>query len=166
MMDRGLSEETKKVLLTAGAVLVGIGDISEVANCPYPVGVAVAVPVPADIVKSLENAPTKEYYDTYHFLNDKLDKIIDIGKDFLTSKGYHVMAQTKKAVKLDRTQWISPFIDVHKCYETQKRIMFENTGIDCDLCGKCFAMCTYTQIYLKKLSGGVKGVGKDAKIHT
>lgn len=232
MMDRELSEETKKVLLTAGAVLVGIGDMSEVANCPLPVGVAVAVPVPADIVKSLKNAPTKEYYDTYHFLNDKLDKIIDIGKDFLTAKGYHVIAQTRKAVKLDRTQWISPLphktiatragigwigkncllvtqeygaairisslltdaplecnqpidiskcgecrlcvkacpgqaltginwekhmkreqiIDVHKCYETQKRIMFENTGIDYDLCGKCFAMCTYTQIYLKNLS--------------
>lgn len=86
MADRELSEETKKILLSAGALLVGIGDMSEVQNCLLPVGVAVAVPVPADIVKSLKNAPTKEYYDTYHSLNDKLDKIVDIGEDFLTNK--------------------------------------------------------------------------------
>lgn len=232
MMDRKLSEETKKVLLTAGTALVGIGDMSEVADCPLPVGVAVAVPVPADIVKSLINAPTKEYYDTYCFLNEKLDRIIDIGKDFLTEKGYHVIAQTRNAIKLDRTQWITPLphktiatragigwigkncllvtqeygaairisslitdaplecnqpidaskcgecclcvkacpaqaltgikwekqmkraqiIDVHKCYETQKKIMFVNTGIDYDLCGKCFAVCAYTQSYLKNSS--------------
>lgn len=27
--------------------------------------------------------------------------------------------------------------------------MYEKTGIDTDLCGKCFAVCAYTQKYVK-----------------
>ncbi|WP_294157464.1 hypothetical protein [uncultured Selenomonas sp.] len=38
------------------------------------------------------------------------------------------------------------------CYETQKQIMLAHTGIDKDLCGKCFAVCRYTQQSLKKQS--------------
>lgn len=34
------------------------------------------------------------------------------------------------------------------CYEKQIEIMSENTGIETDLCGKCFAVCAYTQRYI------------------
>lgn len=41
-------------------------------------------------------------------------------------------------------------VDVNRCYQKQKEIMYASTGIDTDLCGKCFAVCVYTQNYLKK----------------
>ena len=41
-------------------------------------------------------------------------------------------------------------VDVNRCYQKQKEIMYVSTGIDTDLCGKCFAVCAYTQNYLKK----------------
>ena len=39
-------------------------------------------------------------------------------------------------------------MDIEKCYKKQVEIMSKNTGIETDLCGKCFAVCTYTQKYL------------------
>lgn len=39
-------------------------------------------------------------------------------------------------------------VDVEVCYKKQKEIMYANTGIDTDLCGKCFAVCAYTQKYI------------------
>ena len=41
-------------------------------------------------------------------------------------------------------------VDVNRCYQKQKEIMYASTGIATDLCGKCFAVCAYTQNYLKK----------------
>lgn len=35
-----------------------------------------AVPVPKEIVRDLQTAPTKAYYDAYHALNEQLDNIV------------------------------------------------------------------------------------------
>ena len=40
-------------------------------------------------------------------------------------------------------------LDIEKCYKTQVEIMSKSTGIETDLCGKCFAVCTYTKRYLQ-----------------
>ena len=40
-------------------------------------------------------------------------------------------------------------VDIHACYIKQKEIMYAHTGIDTDLCGKCFAVCAHTKKYLK-----------------
>lgn len=40
-------------------------------------------------------------------------------------------------------------VDVEKCRKKQVEIMFEKTGIETDLCGKCFAVCAYTRRYLR-----------------
>ena len=40
-------------------------------------------------------------------------------------------------------------VDAVKCREKQLEIMTERTGIAADLCGKCFAVCAYTEKYLK-----------------
>lgn len=228
MQRKKLSDELKKKLLNAGAALVGIGDMSEVPNCSFPIGISVAVPVPVNIVKSLKKLPTREYYDTYYTLNNKLDGIICEGAEFLSKRGFNALAQTRNQVVLDREHWISPIphktvatrsglgwigkncllvtrefgsavrissfltdaplicdtsidvsfcgectlcvdacpaqaltgvlwkkktkreqiIDVQKCYIKQKEIMLASTGIDQDLCGKCFAVCAYTNRYL------------------
>lgn len=41
--------------------------------------------------------------------------------------------------------------DKVRCKEKQIEIMKARTGIDTDLCGKCFVVCPYTRRYLKKL---------------
>lgn len=41
-------------------------------------------------------------------------------------------------------------VDVEKCYNKQVEIMYKATGIETDLCGKCFAVCRYTQRYLRR----------------
>ena len=40
-------------------------------------------------------------------------------------------------------------VDIEKCYKKQVEIMYKSTGIETDLCGKCFAVCAYTRKYLK-----------------
>lgn len=44
----------------------------------------------------------------------------------------------------------SELVDAQKCFDKQVEIMKEKTGIEADLCGKCFAVCKYTQGYLKR----------------
>ena len=39
-------------------------------------------------------------------------------------------------------------VDIEKCYKKQVEIMLKSTGIESDLCGKCFAICAYTKKYL------------------
>ena len=39
-------------------------------------------------------------------------------------------------------------IDIPKCYQKQVEIMTKATGIETDLCGKCFAVCAYTRKYI------------------
>ena len=43
-------------------------------------------------------------------------------------------------------------VDVETCYRKEKEIMTKATGIETDLCGKCFAVCAYTDRYLKRAS--------------
>lgn len=45
-------------------------------------------------------------------------------------------------------------VDIKKCYKKQVEIMTEKTGIETDLCGKCFAVCAYTQKYLSIIMHG------------
>lgn len=54
-----------------GADLVGIADMSKVKNCDFKTGVSIAVSLPENIIIDLQKAPTKEYYDMYHSLNEK-----------------------------------------------------------------------------------------------
>lgn len=39
-------------------------------------------------------------------------------------------------------------VDIPKCYQKQVEIMTRATGIETDLCGKCFAVCAYTRKYI------------------
>lgn len=41
-------------------------------------------------------------------------------------------------------------VDIDRCYKKQVEIMTEKTGIETDLCGKCFAVCLYTRKYLNR----------------
>lgn len=223
-----LTEELKALLYCQGADLVGIGDMSQVKNCNYKTGVAVAVSLPENVIRDLQEAPTEEYYHLYGSLNRKLNAIVLEGEKFLKSQGFEAYAQTTDRVKVDRDRiselphktvatraglgWIGKncllvtpqygsavrisslltdaplnwdeavnqsrcgacslcvkncpgqalkgtlwdagiqrekIVDVEKCRKKQVEIMFEKTGIETDLCGKCFAVCAYTRRYLR-----------------
>lgn len=228
MYNQELKRALFSILTEKGAKLMGVADLSGIVNGEMQTGVSVAVPVPVNIVKDLQTAPTKEYYDAYHALNAKLDDIVSCGSEFLRENGYQAYANTTRVVKKDEN-WCTPL--PHKtvatragfgwigkncllvtkqygsavrlsslltnaplpadtpinesqcggctvcvkrcpakaltgalwntdtsreelfrkedCKETQIRRMKEATGINTDLCGLCFAVCTYTQRYLK-----------------
>lgn len=225
-----ITEKLKQLLLQNGAKLVGVGDLSSVPDCDYPVGISIAIPLPKDLVEQLKTAPTEEYYHMYYTLNKKLNEIVLIGEEFLKSKGYRAYAQTTDRVKVNESNisklphktvatraglgWIGKncllvtkeygpairisslltdaplkcdepisesqcggcslcvkncpglaltgvlwtagmerkeIVDVEQCFKTQTEIMKKHTGIETDLCGKCFAVCAYTQKYLKDM---------------
>ena len=228
-----LTQELKSLLRSKGADLVGAGDMEGVKGCTYKTGVAVAAALPRKIVLDLQNAPTREYYEAYHSLNQKLNGIVLAGEDFLKRKGFAAFAQTTDRVRTNAHRmteiphktvatraglgWIGKncllvtpqygpavrlsslltdaplecgeavthsrcgacrrcveqcpagalagalwepglpreaIVDIEACRKKQIEIMKEHTGIETDLCGKCFAVCIYTQNYLKKVKAG------------
>lgn len=223
-----LTKELKDLLYQQGADLVGIGDMRGIEHCDFATGISVAVSIPKHVIIDLQNAPTKEYYDLYYSLNDKLNRIVSAGEDFLQAKGFRSYARTTDRVQINQNRvsdiphktvatragmgWIGKncllvtekygsavrisslltdaplkcdeavsqsscgscslcvnacpagalkgtlwnagmerekIVDVDKCFEKQLEIMTAATGIQTDLCGKCFAVCVYTQKYLK-----------------
>lgn len=223
-----LTRELKQFLSDHGAKLIGIGCIGGAAECEFPVGVSVALPLPEHLVEDLQEASTEEYYHVYHSLNRQLNELVLLGEAFLKDKGYNAYAQTTDRVKIEndfRTAlphktvavraglgWIgkngllvtekygsairisslltnaplecaeavsksrcgecnlcvkvcpaqaltgaawekglerAAIVDVQKCFNKQIVIMKEKTGIEADLCGKCFAVCVYTKRYLQ-----------------
>lgn len=223
-----LTDEIKNILYSCGADLIGIGEMGGVENCNFKTGIAIAVALPKNIIIDLQKAPTKEYYNLYYSLNQKLNSIVMAGEDFLKKNGFDAYAQTTERVEITQNKfsriphktvatrgglgWIGKncllvtpqygsavrisslltnaplkcdepvnqshcrkcnqcvincpaqalkdnlwtvgmqrekIVDIEKCYKKQIEIMSESTGIETDLCGKCFAVCTYTKRYLK-----------------
>ena len=73
------TKEFRDYMISQGAALVGIGDLTAVPSSDYPVGIAVAIPLPKHVIKDLQLAPTREYYKLYTTLNDKLNAIVTAG---------------------------------------------------------------------------------------
>ncbi len=224
-----LKMELFDLLEKKGAKLMGVADLTGIVEGGMQTGISAAVPIPKHIVRDLQTAPTKEYYDAYHFLNTQLDEIITSGAEFLIGKGYRAQANTTKVVKVNGDWctplphktvathaglgWIgkncllvtreygsavrlsslltdaplpfeSPVTESHcgrctvcvrhcpakaltgtlwtpaakreelfhkeECKKMQIQRMKQATGIETDLCGLCFAVCPYTQNYLKE----------------
>ena len=61
----------------------------------------------------------------------------------------HCPAQALKGALWEAGMPRDELVDAVKCREKQLEIMAERTGIEADLCGKCFAVCAYTEKYLK-----------------
>ena len=87
------TKEFRDYMISQGAALVGIGDLTAVPSSDYPVGIAVAIPLPKHVIKGLQLAPTREYYELYNSLSDKLNTIITASAKYLTDKGYHAYAR-------------------------------------------------------------------------
>ena len=57
-------------------------------------------------------------------------------------------AQALKGTLWNTATQRDELINIKKCYQKQVEIMRKKTGIETDLCGKCFAVCAYTKKYL------------------
>lgn len=61
----------------------------------------------------------------------------------------HCPAQALKGILWEVGIPREKIVDTEKCHKKQREIMIQKTGIETGLCGKCFAVCAYTQKYLK-----------------
>lgn len=94
----GLNRELEALLRASGADLVGFADLRLVPEANLPFGVAVAIRLPPEIVRSISDGPNLPYYETYHDVNARLDRIVTAGAECLTQRGYHAVAQTTGSV--------------------------------------------------------------------
>lgn len=111
-----LKEALFRLLAEKGARLMGIANLTGIVSGSMTTGISVAVPVPRHIVRDLQTAPTKEYYDAYHSLNAQLDDIVSCGAAFLQENGYQAYANTTRVVKTD-SNWRTPL--PHKTVATR-----------------------------------------------
>lgn len=93
-----IEEDLRQVLLKNGADMVGFADLRAVGETDLPFGVSVVVALSPQVVKSIPNGPTLEYYNEYHRLNDKLDRIVTAGALYLQGLGYKATANTVDSV--------------------------------------------------------------------
>lgn len=93
-----VQKELMELLYDNGAALVGFADLSEIVSGDLKYGVSVAVPIPREIVSSIYEGPTMDYYHAYHALNEKLNTLVTEGACYLESHGFKAFAQTTKAV--------------------------------------------------------------------
>lgn len=103
-MEHTLTMELEAVLRQAGAVLVGFGALTDVPGCPLPCGVSVALPIPVEVLRDIQEGPTRLYYECYVDLNRKLDQIVSQGARFLESRGYAALARTTDRIQRDETE--------------------------------------------------------------
>lgn len=114
-----LTASVKNYLLSKGAALTGVADMSGIANCHYHYGISVAIPIPPDIVRPLQKAPTHGYYEKYTEINRRLNALVFAGESFLKERGYNAYALT-----VDRVQMKDRFTSSlpHKTVATQAGI--------------------------------------------
>lgn len=103
-----ITAELLRELSKAGADLVGIGDLTalpEPQRLGLPIGVAVAVKYPKEVIRGIASGPTRDYFDHYHMLNDRLDALVTLGVQWLTDAGYRAVAQTRAFVQQSETDY-------------------------------------------------------------
>ncbi len=226
-----LARDLRAALHQAGAVLVGIADLRGLVSGPLETGVAVAVPLPVDVLREIRGGPTRAYLEAYRQLNERLDAIVTAGAALLIARGHAAQARTTDVVQWrDDPEWRTPLphktvatraglgwigkscllvtpkygsgvrlsslltdaalpcdepvvrsqcgqcelcvqacparslkntiwtagmsreelFDRKACRKKQFELMRERTGIDRDLCGKCFAVCPHTVLRVRK----------------
>lgn len=61
-----LCRELEALLRSEGANLVGFANLTDLSASDLPYGIAVAIVLPKEIVRSIEDGPNLQYYQTYH----------------------------------------------------------------------------------------------------
>lgn len=97
----GLTELIHEELTRKGADLVDFGDLTVLpgeVRCGLPVGVAVAIKFPKEVIRGIAHLPTLEYFNWYNALNERLDGLVTFGAERLRSLGYKAVAKTRAQV--------------------------------------------------------------------
>ena len=227
---KNLKKEIFTLLKENGAELIGVADLSDIPESPYPVGICFLMPVPKHIINDLLTAPTEEYHQMYHDYNKKLNEMGKAAAKLLQNNGFHAIANTTDRVIWDKETHSTPLphktvatkaglgwigkscllvtkefggafrmsvvltdallpadepitesqcgscqkcvdacpahclkntnwkigmareeiADVFSCDETMRKNMIALHGYEFTICGKCFAVCPYTQRYWNK----------------
>jgi epoxyqueuosine reductase QueG len=98
----------KDELLRRGADLVGFGDLAELpieVREGLPAGVCVAVKYPKEVIRGIAGMPTREYYEYYDKLNERLDMLVTLGAGALQRLGYQAVAKTRAQVAREETEY-------------------------------------------------------------
>lgn len=114
---QNFTRSLKDYMFSCGASLVGVGAMEGVANCQYPYAVSLAIPLPKDIVLSLQaGPPTQEYYQVYTQMNDRLNGIARAGERYLQEQHFRAYAMTT-----DRVETVASFTTLlpHKTAATR-----------------------------------------------
>lgn len=97
-----LSLKLKKYLLEKGAIEVGYADITNFTPMEgLNTGVVFYITYPKEIIRNMQNAPTREYLDELISLNSRLDDLGMKCEEFLMTEGYNAYAQTRKRLGQD-----------------------------------------------------------------
>lgn len=91
-----ITQQLRKVLTESGASMTGFADMRHTQENILPYAACVAIPLPPDVVNSIIEAPTIEYWETYNSINALLDRIITTGAAFLQEKGYAALPVTRE----------------------------------------------------------------------
>lgn len=80
-----------------GVSLVGFADLSDIDttlfnNMKY--GISIAIAIDPNIINKISEEPTKEYYEEFIMLNNKLDTITKLAVKHIISMGYNAIGQT------------------------------------------------------------------------
>lgn len=92
------TEELKALLMAQGAGLVGFGDLTGLSFEGLNAGVSIAVPLPPETVRGIENGPTQDYFEQYHRLNALLDHLAETAAGYIEERGYRALPQTTTTV--------------------------------------------------------------------
>ena len=93
-----LTSELSSLLHNEGASLVGFGDISALDYQGFTSCVALAVKIPAKVIAGIKNGPTRDYFDSYHELNARLNALAELTAKYLSDHGHRALPQTTTTV--------------------------------------------------------------------
>jgi epoxyqueuosine reductase len=113
------TDEITQFLKTNGASLVGFADLSVLpaqVRCDMPRAVAFAVALRAEIVASIKDGPTKEYYAEYERANVLLGDLSESAAEFLRRRGFSAVSSAATNEGID-TQTYSTLLP-HKTVAT------------------------------------------------
>ncbi len=95
----------EKMLLKNGASKVGFSDISSVAElnrAELPSAVTIMVALNKDVVRSIQGAPTRLYFEEYERVNALLSILGTMCADFLRDAGFEAKALPTTLVEVDK----------------------------------------------------------------
>lgn len=114
------AERLKDLLIANGAALVGFADLSHVpedVRHGLPRGVSIAAALDPDIIRGIENGPTREYYVEYCRVNELLGRLAEMAAEWLREQGAEAIAFTATSGNIDRKTLATPL--PHKTVATR-----------------------------------------------